>query len=164
MRRVLTQPMLLVLLTSALGAAPGHRSTDMIPALRSVANNGPEKPLLKKEEPYEVGRASWYGELFQGKETASGEIYNMHDYTAAHLKLPLGTWVRVTNLHNRKSVIVRINDRGPIVPGRIIDLSFKAAKEIGMKERGLAKVRIDVVRPAPELQQVASAQTPEQYN
>jgi rare lipoprotein A len=164
MRRVLTQPMLLVLLTSALGAAPGHRSTDMIPALQPVANKGPEKPLLKKEEPYEVGRASWYGELFQGKETASGEMYNMQDYTAAHLKLPLGTWVRVTNLHNKKSVIVRINDRGPVVPGRIIDLSFKAAKEIGMKDRGLAKVRIDVVRPAPELQEVASAQTPEQYN
>ena len=165
MRRVLTQPMLMVLLTSALGAAPGLRSTDMIPALRTVATiKGPEKPVLKNEQPYEVGRASWYGELFQGKETASGEMYNMLDYTAAHLKLPLGTWVRVTNLHNKKSVIVRINDRGPIVPGRIIDLSFKAAKEIGMKERGLAKVRIDVVRPTSELPEVASAQTPEQYH
>lgn len=95
--------------------------------------------------PYEVGTASWYGEDFVGKPTASGEPYDMYDLTAAHPKLPLGTLVRVTNLRNRRSVVVRINDRGPIVPGRIIDLSYSAAKVLKFQVQGIQRVRIDVV-------------------
>ncbi len=90
----------------------------------------------------QVGIASWYGPGFHGSRTASGEIYNMYKFTAAHKTLPLGTYVRVINLENGKSVVVKINDRGPFVPGRIIDLSYAAAKKIGMLRKGTAKVKI----------------------
>ena len=93
----------------------------------------------------QVGYASWYGKKFQGRPTASGEIYNMYAYTAAHRTLPLGTYVRVTNLSNGKSVVVKINDRGPFVKGRIIDLSYAAAKKIGMVKKGVQKVRIEAI-------------------
>jgi rare lipoprotein A len=96
-------------------------------------------------KPYQVGKASWYGGLFQGKATASGEDYDMYDFTAAHRELPLGTFVKVTNLSNLKSVIVRVNDRGPVTPGRIIDLSYSAARSLDMHQNGLQKVQIDIV-------------------
>jgi rare lipoprotein A len=95
--------------------------------------------------PYQVGTASWYGQYFEGKPTASGEPFNMYDLTAAHPTLPLGTLVRVTNLRNRRAVIVRINDRGPIVPGRIIDVSYSAAKVLKFQARGVQRVRLDVI-------------------
>lgn len=95
--------------------------------------------------PYQVGTASWYGDYFEGKPTASGEPYNMYDLTAAHPTLPLGTLVRVTNLRNRRAVVVRINDRGPIVPGRIIDVSYSAAKMLNFQSQGIQRVRLDVV-------------------
>jgi rare lipoprotein A len=91
------------------------------------------------------GIASWYGSDFHGRRTASGEIYNMYDYTAAHKTLPLGTYARVINLKNCKSVIVRINDRGPFVKGRIIDLSYAAAKKIDMIGPGTVPVRIQIL-------------------
>jgi rare lipoprotein A len=97
--------------------------------------------------PYEVGTASWYGEDFDGKPTASGEPFNMYDLTAAHPTLPLGTLVKVTNLRNRRAVVVRINDRGPIVPGRIIDVSYSAAKVLRFQGQGIQRVRLDVVPP-----------------
>ncbi len=90
----------------------------------------------------QVGIASWYGPGFHGSRTASGEIYNMYKLTAAHKTLPLGTYVKVINLENGRSVIVKINDRGPFVPGRIIDLSYAAAKKLGMLKKGTAKVKI----------------------
>ncbi len=90
----------------------------------------------------QVGIASWYGPGFHGKRTASGEIYNMYKLTAAHKTLPLGTYVRVINLENGKEVVVKVNDRGPFVPGRIIDLSYAAARKIGMLRKGTAKVKI----------------------
>ena len=95
----------------------------------------------------QTGIASWYGKDFHGKKTANGEIYNMHAMTAAHKTLPLGTWVRVYNLTNGKSCDVRVNDRGPFVRGRIIDLSYSAAKEIGLVGPGTAKVRIKAMAP-----------------
>ncbi len=98
----------------------------------------------KKSSAYQVGTASWYGDFFQGKQTASGEPYDMNDLTAAHPTLPLGTFVKVTNLRNGKAVVVRINDRGPVVDGRIIDVSYNAARALGFKERGLQKVRLDI--------------------
>jgi rare lipoprotein A len=108
-------------------------------------------------QPYQVGKASWYGGLFQGKATASGEDYDMFNFTAAHRELPLGTFVKVTNLKNLKSVIVRINDRGPVSPGRIIDLSFSAARSLEMHQNGLQKVRIDLV-DAPEAEMAMAKQ------
>lgn len=89
-----------------------------------------------------TGIASWYGPGFHGNQTANGEIFNQFDLTAAHRTLPFGSWVRVTNLENGKMVVVRVNDRGPFVPGRIIDLSYQAARAIGLD--GLALVRLDV--------------------
>jgi rare lipoprotein A len=88
------------------------------------------------------GIASWYGEDFHGKKTSSGEIYNMYAMTAAHKTLPLGTYVQVLNLDNRRKVEVRINDRGPFVRNRIIDLSYSAAKEIGLIGPGTARVEV----------------------
>jgi rare lipoprotein A len=102
-------------------------------------------PKSAHAKPYQIGTASWYGEDFDGKQTASGEPYNMYDLTAAHPSLPLGTWVKVTNLRNREAVLVRINDRGPVVPGRIIDLSYSAARVLHFKDQGIQKVRLDVV-------------------
>ena len=95
------------------------------------------------------GTASWYGPGFHGRRTASGEVFDMYDYTAAHPFLPFGTRVRVTNLANHRSVVVRINDRGPHAKNRIIDLSYQAAKKIGMIGPGTAKVRVEVVAYPP---------------
>jgi rare lipoprotein A len=94
------------------------------------------------------GYASWYGRAFHGKPTASGERFNMFKLTAAHRTLPFGTIVLVTNLENGRRVVVRINDRGPFVDQkkRIIDLSYKAAKKIGLVKTGVAKVRVDVLK------------------
>lgn len=94
----------------------------------------------------QVGVASWYGPNFNRKLTAAGERYDMNALTAAHRTLPLNTLVRVTDLANGRAVIVRINDRGPYAHGRIIDLSAKAAREIGMTDGGLARVRIEIAR------------------
>ncbi len=106
----------------------------------------PTRPVKAYVGYHETGIASWYGKDFHGRPTASGEIYNMYAMTAAHKTLPLGTYVKVTNLNNGKSVIVKINDRGPFVKGRIIDLTYAAAKKLGMANQGIAPVRITVVR------------------
>ena len=90
----------------------------------------------------EIGNASWYGGKFHGRRTASGEIFDMHKRSGAHKTLPIGTYVRVINLDNNKYTVLRINDRGPFVKGRIVDLSYAAAKEIGLIGPGVAKVRV----------------------
>lgn len=92
------------------------------------------------------GKASFYADKFEGRKTASGEKFHQNDFTAAHRSLPFGTWVKVTNLDNKKAVIVRINDRGPFVKGRIIDLSKSAAKEIGNLNQGVFSVKIKVYK------------------
>lgn len=91
------------------------------------------------------GVAAWYGKEFHGRETASGEIFDMYAYTAAHRELPFGTRVRVTNLRNGRHVVVRINDRGPFVRGRVIDVSYIAARDLGMLQTGLEDVRLEIV-------------------
>lgn len=101
----------------------------------------------------ETGIASWYGPQFHGKKTANGEIYNMYELTAAHRTLQMPSLVRVTNLENGKSIIVRINDRGPFSRGRVIDVSSKAADLLGMKQKGTAKVRLQLL--SDESRQVA---------
>lgn len=93
----------------------------------------------------QVGVASYYGREFHGQKTASGERFDMYDLTAAHRTLPFGTRLRVTNLTNGRQVIVRVNDRGPFVKGRIIDLSYAAARELGMIGTGTAWVKIKVL-------------------
>jgi rare lipoprotein A len=112
-------------------------------------NSAQKSFATKSSRPYAIGQASWYGKDFDGKPTASGEPYDMYELTAAHRNLPLGSWVKVTNLRNRRWVLVRINDRGPVPLERIIDLSYSAARILHMSGRGIAKVRLDLVK-APE--------------
>jgi rare lipoprotein A len=100
------------------------------------------QPMPDSKDFRQRGIASWYGEDFHGKKTSSGEIYNMYAMTAAHKTLPLGTYVQVLNIDNRQKVEVRINDRGPFVRDRIIDLSYSAAKEIGLIGPGTARVEV----------------------
>ena len=100
---------------------------------------------IRPADSIQTGLASWYGPGFHGRDTSSREIYNMYELTAAHQTLPFGTWVVVTNLDNGRSVRVKINDRGPFVKGRIIDLSLAAARVLGMVGPGVIPVRIDVL-------------------
>lgn len=96
----------------------------------------------------EVGLASWYGPEFHGRRTSSGEIYDMYQLTAAHRDLPLGTWIMVANLDNGRSVEVRVNDRGPFVADRIVDVSYGAARLLGMIGPGVIRVRVTITRLA----------------
>ncbi len=99
---------------------------------------------------FQIGKASWYGQAFQGKRTATGERFNMNSLTCAHRTLPLGSWLRITNLHNKKSTFVRVNDRGPYEPHAIVDLSYAAAHRLGLLGNG--QVRVEQVRADdPEL-------------
>ncbi|CDY78058.1 rare lipoprotein A [Caballeronia glathei] len=121
--------------------------------LNTVPDAKPDAPSLADAEPItsgpnigdfeQQGRASWYGKPFHGRKTASGERYNMHALTAAHRTLPLASWVRVTNTANHKTVVVKINDRGPYARGRVIDLSYAAAAALGMRGAGTEKVKIE---------------------
>jgi rare lipoprotein A len=104
---------------------------------------------------YQLGHASWYGKYFQGHPTASGETYNMYDLTCAHRSLPLGSLVRVTNLRNHKSVVVRVNDRGPVPEDRIVDLSYAAASTLGVN--GVSKVRLELLPAVAQLSWPAQA-------
>src|SRR5438093_9140029 len=143
MRRSIAHGVAAVLLVVSLRAAQGPTSSES-------RSNVPQKSRVtvkKQAKPYQVGTASWYGDYFQGKPTASGEPYDMFDLTAAHPTLPLGTYVRVTNLRNGRSVVVKVNDRGPIVPGRIIDVSYSTARVLQFKAQGLQRVRLDLVQP-----------------
>ncbi len=118
---------------------PGTAPAPPARAGKATAAGQPAAPIIQGEE----GIASWYGHPYHGRPTASGEIYNMYVMTAAHRTLPFGTRVRVHDLENGKSVEVRINDRGPFVEGRIIDLSYAAAQAMGMP--GTALVRLDIL-------------------
>ena len=116
-------------------------------ALGCVGTKRPAGPATAPPEPAKriVGLASWYGQRHQGRPTASGEAYDMHQLTAAHRTMPFGTRLRVTNVANGRSVVVRVNDRGPHVPGRILDLSLGAAKALDMVGDGVARVEVVVL-------------------
>jgi rare lipoprotein A len=102
-------------------------------------------PGMASEQVRHYGNASWYGRSFQGKRTASGESFDMHEFTGAHRNLPFGTMVKVKNLRNGKEVLVRVNDRGPFIKSRIIDVSRAAATALGIISRGTARVSIEVI-------------------
>jgi len=151
MRRRIAQRLAIAVLVS-LGVAQGPNRSGSAKSITEAAVEQSMRqvvvpPARSGVRPYEVGTASWYGQDFEGKPTASGEPYNMFELTAAHPMLPLGTLVKVTNLRNRKAVVVRINDRGPVVDGRIIDVSYSAAKVLNFQSRGVQRVRLDVVPP-----------------
>ena len=164
MRRRIAHGLAIAFLIAGLGAAQGPNISEAKPAPVSSVQTNPEvRKQVGKTKPYQVGTASWYGQIFDGKPTASGEPYDMYDMTAAHLTLPMGSYVRVTNLRNGRAVVVRVNDRGPIVPGRIIDLSYGAAQALQFKARGLQRVRLDLVDPRqqkPVYQTVAYSHPP----
>lgn len=144
MRRVLPCIMAMLTMVATLGAAPATKDPKSTKTSRSS----------KPEKPYAIGKASWYGKPFHGRTTASGETYDMFQFTAAHRELPLGTWVKVTNLRNSRWVMVRINDRGPVPESRIIDLSYGAASILEFQHEGIQRVRLDLIKP----QTVAAAQ------
>jgi rare lipoprotein A len=122
------------------------RSVAEPPATRVSVLAGSPRP------PIERGLASWYGEERQGNLTANGEVFDMNGLTAAHRSLPLGTRVKVTNSKNRRSVTLRINDRGPGIPGRLIDVSRAAARNLGFLRAGLTPVELEVVGlPKPKV-------------
>ncbi len=161
MNRVLSILAATVFLVANVGAAPvpNHQQpqtkTSAIPMAQKSKTHKASKAELK---PYQVGNASWYGKQFHGRTTASGEDYDMFELTAAHRKLPLGSFVKVTNLKNGKWIIVRINDRGPYVGNRIMDLSYSAARMLNFRD-GVERVRIDLIQPeAVALNQGYSAQ------
>jgi rare lipoprotein A len=117
------------------------------PAVTTPGSDGSSATV----QPAHIGEASWYGPGFQGKKTASGEIFDDSKLTAAHKTIPLGSKAKVTNLTNGKTVEVKINDRGPFIDGRMVDLSQAAAKALGMIDRGTARVQIDLLPDAPTM-------------
>lgn len=128
---------------------------------------GKSYQVMDSAEGYtEKGYASWYGNKFHGHLTSNGEHYDMYSMSAAHTRLPLPTYVKVTNLRNDLSVIVRVNDRGPFHPERIIDLSFAAAYKLDMLDQGTAPVKIEAINfntPMPDRAQVASVPQPQYH-
>jgi rare lipoprotein A len=147
MQRRIAHGLMIGVLIVGLRAAQGPTSSEASSAPTRAVQAKPEiRNQTGKLQPYQIGTASWYGEYFVGKPTASGEDFDMYDMTAAHPSLPLGSYVRVTNLRNGRAVVVKVNDRGPIVPGRIIDLSYGAAQVLKFENRGLQKVRLDLVK------------------
>ncbi len=116
------------------------------PVTEDSKTESKDQPVTEdSKEFFQKGVASWYGPGFHGRTTANGETYNMYDLTAAHKELPFGTIVEVTHLRSGRSVTARINDRGPFIRGRVIDLSKQAAEEIGLKDEGLAEVKIEII-------------------
>jgi rare lipoprotein A len=137
--KVLSILMAACVLVASVGAAPvPNHAVPQSKSSKAKANSS--------KKPYQVGNASWYGKQFHGRATASGEDFDMFELTAAHRQLPLGTSVKVTNLRNGKSIIVRVNDRGPYIEGRIMDLSYGAARMLGFRA-GVERVRLDLVHP-----------------
>lgn len=135
-----------------------HRIPDAVPRNEPRGKYGNKSPYTVLGKTYEVlpeargyretGGASWYGEKFQGFRTSSMEPYDMYQMTAAHKTLPIPSYVRVTNLSNNRSVIVRVNDRGPFHAGRIIDLSWAAAQKLGYANSGTARVTVEALEPS----------------
>jgi len=111
------------------------------PVARTVR---PTPPACMRDRTFlQEGTASWYGRPYHGRRTASGQIYNMHNFTAAHRSLPFGSRIRVTNMRNGRSVLLTVNDRGPFVRGRIVDVSYRAARALNFVRAGLVPVRLE---------------------
>ena len=123
---------------------PLYNSAEAAKRQESLSNG-----ILQAKNIISEGKASFYSDEFHGRKTANGETFNMGNLTAAHPSLPFGTWVRVTNLRNGKDVVVRINDRGPFIKGRVIDLSISAAKEIGLIKSGTTQVKLEALESKP---------------
>ena len=133
-------------------AIPRHEPRSKYGNPDSYVVHGRRYYVMKEAQGYvERGIASWYGKKFHGHRTSSGEPYNMYAMTAAHTRLPLPSYVQVTNLQNRRTVVVRVNDRGPFHPNRIIDLSYTAAKKLGITTKGTGMVEVRAIGPQHNL-------------
>lgn len=167
----LMRRLLIILFCTALGACGAAKGT--------YESAGPPNPTYKVGKPYRVsgktyrpeanphydrtGLASWYGSQFHGRKTANGDIFNMNDLTAAHTTLPMPSYVRVTNLDNGRWLILQINDRGPFVGDRLIDVSRRAAQLLGFEKKGVTRVRVQAVdgpRGKPPVQTLAKTAPP----
>ena len=126
-------------------APPAAPSLSKSPAVIAPNVVAPKRTSATSRAHLLRGIASWYGSMLNGRLTASGERFDMHALTACHPTLPFGTLVRVLNLRNKKSVVVRINDRGDLAPGRVIDLSYAAAQQLNITEAGLAPVALEII-------------------
>jgi rare lipoprotein A len=124
------------------------------------ASRATKSPTVHRQHWFQFGRASWYGHALQGLPTATGEAYDMNGMTCAHRTLPLGSLVRVTNLRNHRSLVLRVNDRGPMVETRVVDLSYAAAKRLGFSHIGIVRVRLDLVDIKPSPSEVAMLTKP----
>jgi len=134
------------LVTATGEIAPKTESIVRKRTVKVAREHAVEKVIAERTASYTaVGVASWYGADFHGRRTANGETFNMNSFSAAHPSLPLPSNVRVTNLGNQRSVVVRVNDRGPFVGGRVIDVSAKTAKALGFYDDGLSKVKVEYV-------------------
>ncbi len=171
MRLLIAHALVILVSISSLGAEGRLNNSESKQATNSVKNQrqtnpAQVRPAAKRAtakrhlspKPYQVGKASWYGKPFHGRETSSGERYDMFQFTAAHRQLPLGTYLKVTNLSNGRWVIVKVNDRGPVPKSRIIDLSYGAAQMLHMRAEGISEVRLDIVEPQT-VAQLGSEQT-----
>jgi len=148
------------------GSFDASQIPDAVPVWEPLSPGGNKTPytvrgkkyhLLSRTQAYtEEGIASWYGLKFHGELTSNGEVYNMYEMSAAHKTLPLPSYVRVTNLDNQKSIVVRVNDRGPFHSARIIDLSYAAAKKLAYANKGTANVKLDLISPVQENTSVQS--------
>ncbi len=164
--------LLCLLILSACGGRPSYK----VEVLKKFGLKGTQQPYKVNGERYDPlpsasgfsqeGLASWYGKDFHGRKTSNGEIYDMYAMTAAHKTLPMNVHLRVTNRSNGHSTVVRINDRGPFVKGRIIDLSYSAAKELGVVGPGTAPVRIEALGYSEKVQPgtAVTYRQPESYD
>lgn len=158
MRRGLTCFMATLSMIASVGAAPdtnhqkfteSGQKTEIITPTPDLnqKTRGIQKTTYTNVKPaYQLGLSSWYGRQFHGRKTASGEAFDMFKFTAAHRHLPLGTWLKVTNVKNGKWVVVRVNDRGPVPPSRILDLSYGAAQMLKFGNAGVTRVRLDLMK------------------
>ncbi len=165
-----------LILTTTVQTSP-KISTDSILATteKAIENKEETKTLSVQDEEnlfprlvryLKKGVASWYGPGFHGRKTATGEIFNMYEMTAAHKTLPIPSYAEVTNLENNKTVVVRINDRGPYVGNRLLDLSYAAAKKLGLQSEGTGNVKIKAISPLqalPDIQKSAESQNKKVY-
>jgi len=138
-----------------MGSFDASKVPDVVPEWEPLSRKGNQSPYTVRGKTYQIadsakgfeqqGIASWYGLKFHGELTSNGEIYNMYEMSAAHKTLPLPSFVRVTNLDNQRSVVVRVNDRGPFHDGRVIDLSYAAAIKLGYADKGTANVKLETL-------------------
>ncbi len=154
----------ILMAASLIIVANGASSQDLAPSAKSPirSTSAPSPQIKTLRHWYQVGQATSYGTRFDGKSTANGEVFDSNQLTCAHRELPLGSWLRVTNLRNHKSVVVRVNDRGPLEDDRIVDLSQQAASTINIY--GLGRVRLEIVssedRANSMITKIASLQIP----